>query len=172
MKPQDTEFQIITDSREQKPLTGFKRETVVKGLETGDYSIEEYEECIAIEHKSIKDLIGTCGHQNRERFQRELLRFNDSFDFYCIVVSGRKSDILPACQKLYKTQYRQWLVKKKRGIKCRPPMRPEVRAKSVEGTLRAWRVDFNAHYYFCQTREGATEWIEQQFEYFMRHKGK
>lgn len=170
MKPSEAEFTIVIDSREQKPLSSFNRETVVKGLKTGDYSIEGHEGEFTAEHKSIADLIGTCDRTNRERFKRELQRMVDAGGFYCIVVSGNRSDILPQCEKIYKPQLAAYYAKQKRGFKCRPPMRPDVRAKSVMGTLRALRADFNAHYYFLGDKTTAAEWIEGCMEYFMRHK--
>ena len=171
MKPSETQFKIIVDTREQKPLTDFKRDTVRKKLDTGDYSIEGYEEVITFEHKTIKDLIGTCDVRNRDRFKRELLRM-DTYDFYCIVISGNETDVIKQCNKTYRTQYKAYMAKKKNGIKCRPPMRPEVRAKSVFGTLKALRADFNCHYYFFGNKQLASEWVEEQCEYFMRHKGE
>jgi ERCC4-type nuclease len=170
MKPCETVFKIVQDSREQKPLVAFNRETVRKKLDTGDYSVDGYEDKITFEHKSIKDLIGTCNRTNRDRFKRELQRMADGYQFYCIIVSGNRRDILPQCDKTYKTQLKAYYAKKKRGIQCRPPMRPDVRAKSVIGTLMAWRVDYNVHHYFLGDKVTAAQWIENQMEYFMRHK--
>lgn len=161
---------LVQDTREQLPLTLPHDNVIVKGLKTGDYSIEGFEDVITFEHKSVKDLIGTCGLKNRERFRRELQRMKDGYSFYCIVISGKESDVLPTCEKTYKIQQRDYYAKKNRGIKCRPPMRPEVRALSVMGSLRAFRVDFNAHFYFLGTREKVAEWIVEQAKYFVRHK--
>ena len=178
MKPKETEFVIVVDSREQKPLK-FKRDTITKGLPTADYSIEGYEDTICIELKRVTDLIGTCDGAKRKGspdsrrvvFRRELERMQ-SFQFYAIVIAGTESDVMYECEKLYKTQYKGYMAKKRRGIKCRPPLRPEVRHLSVMGSLRSFRCDFNAHWYFLKSEAKVAEWIEEQFEYFMRHKPK
>jgi ERCC4-type nuclease len=159
---------IIVDTREQKPLEFVT--SIVKGLSTGDYSILGYEDEFTIEHKTIKDLIGTCDYRNRERFRRELGRMQDGYKFYCIVISGNESDIDATCKKLYTTQYKQWIAKTKRGIKCRKPMRPEVRIPSVKGSLKAFRADFNCHYYFLGDKERCAEFIQECAEYYTRHK--
>ena len=160
---------IIVDTREKKPLLFANSE--VHGLKTGDYSVLGYEDLFCVEHKTVKDLIGTCDFKNRERFRRELQRMKDSFDFYCIVISGSESDIDDVCKKLYATQWKQWLAKTKRGIKARKPMRPEVRIPSVKGSLKAFRADFNCHYYFLRNKEDAAGWIQEQAMYYLRNKG-
>ena len=79
-------FTVVVDTREQVPFD-FRsipaRETdgggcvavrtVVKGLATGDYSIEGWENRVVVERKSLTDLYGTLG-RGRERFEREFDR--------------------------------------------------------------------------------------------------
>lgn len=168
MKPEETHFVMVTDSREQKPLS-FLRKSIVKGLKTGDYSVEHYEDKITFEHKSVADIISTCdsgtakSKDNRTRFKKELQRMKDGFDFYCIVISGSADEILPKCRKIRLLQVREG---RKRV------MSPETRAKAVMGSLRAFRVDYNCHFYFLGSRERAASWIVKQCEYFMRHKSE
>jgi DNA excision repair protein ERCC-4 len=65
---------VVFDSREQDPLI-FQNLTSVRGtLYTGDYSILGLEELIAVERKTIPDLVSCCMGENRERFERELHR--------------------------------------------------------------------------------------------------
>jgi len=65
---------IIIDTREQLPFKfGGKVEIVRKGLPTGDYSIVGLEEHVAIERKSLNDLVNCCA-TGRERFMNEVLR--------------------------------------------------------------------------------------------------
>ena len=61
---------IVTDSREQLVLW---KNTEVKKLDFGDYSIADHEQYFAIERKSLPDLMQTLtsGH---DRFKRELER--------------------------------------------------------------------------------------------------
>ena len=82
-------FQIVADQREKKiwDFAGITRRikkrdvpveinVVLKHLKTGDYSIEGMEDVIAIERKSVRDLVQTVS-QHRERFKRELERLSE-----------------------------------------------------------------------------------------------
>jgi ERCC4-type nuclease len=63
----------IVDSREQNPLDLQPLRQVTGTLTTGDYSLRGLESIIAIERKSLPDLL-TCVGQERDRFHREVLR--------------------------------------------------------------------------------------------------
>lgn len=68
----------VVDTREQTPLKlQLKPGEVLKAergnLYTGDYSIKGLENHVAIERKSIDDLMGCIG-KDRERFEREIAR--------------------------------------------------------------------------------------------------
>jgi ERCC4-type nuclease len=63
---------VVIDNREQNPWDNFEPLQCVSGtLQVGDYSIVGLESQIAIERKSLQDLVSCCG-ADRERFQREL----------------------------------------------------------------------------------------------------
>ena len=83
-----SKFVITQDIQEKQPLIFQDVEVEVEHLKTGDYSVKGYQPKFTVEHKTIKDLIGTCGYKNRERFKRELARMRATFDFYAIVISG------------------------------------------------------------------------------------
>ncbi len=63
----------IIDSREQMPLELHPLQTVTGTLTTGDYSVKGLVDVVAIERKSLADLLGCIG-QDRERFDREVQR--------------------------------------------------------------------------------------------------
>jgi ERCC4-type nuclease len=63
----------VIDTREQLPLDLSPLQTVSGTLATGDYSVQGLEHVIAIERKSLSDLLGCVG-QERERFDREVQR--------------------------------------------------------------------------------------------------
>lgn len=73
-------FTIVIDSREQLPWSFDGMDvvvpTVVKGLASGDYSIQGMEDCIACERKSLDDLYGSVTW-GRGRFEREIERMNE-----------------------------------------------------------------------------------------------
>lgn len=84
-------LRIVIDTREQNPF-GFSgdpyRNTVVetRALETGDYSISGLERHVAVERKSLQDLVGCLG-KGRDRFKRELVRAR-ALDAFCVIVEG------------------------------------------------------------------------------------
>ena len=76
-------YRIIVDTREQKPLfTG--KSVVVKKLDTGDYSIEGFEDKIALERKEPLDLFQTLTHGHK-RFKKELERAL-KLDYFALIV--------------------------------------------------------------------------------------
>jgi ERCC4-type nuclease len=63
----------IIDTREQIPLDLSPLKVVTRTLTTGDYSLVGLESVIAIERKSLPDLLSCIG-QSRDRFTREVYR--------------------------------------------------------------------------------------------------
>jgi ERCC4-type nuclease len=66
---------VVIDSREQLPFSFHGRPVAVtvSPLEAGDYSVAGFERKVAVERKSLVDLVGCLGRE-RERFERELVR--------------------------------------------------------------------------------------------------
>lgn len=82
---------VICDTREQTPLK-LDPMAVERGtLATGDYSIKGLEHLIAIERKSLPDLI-MCVGQERERFEKECQRLL-AYETRAIVVEAHWADI-------------------------------------------------------------------------------
>ncbi|MEX0938535.1 MAG: ERCC4 domain-containing protein [Pirellulales bacterium] len=81
----------IVDTREQHPFELAPLASIVAGLTAGDYSILGLEHLVAIERKSLPDLIGCCGVE-RERFERELQRLL-AYPTRCVVVEASWADI-------------------------------------------------------------------------------
>ncbi len=69
-------MKILIDSREQSPFA-FQHEkytgtvTEVGTLDTGDYSLAGLTDRVAVERKSLPDLVACLGRE-RERFEREM----------------------------------------------------------------------------------------------------
>jgi ERCC4-type nuclease len=63
----------VIDSREQLPLDLTPLRTVTGTLTSGDYSVLGLVDVVAIERKSLSDLLGCVG-TDRERFDREVQR--------------------------------------------------------------------------------------------------
>lgn len=84
---------IIIDSREQRPWS-FSPDvrTEVDGLKTGDYSLKGFEEQVAIERKSLDDLVGSLT-QGRRRFMAEMERLLE-IPVRALIVEATTEEIL------------------------------------------------------------------------------
>ena len=86
---------ILVDSREQRPFN-FEHERygvqIQPGtLTVGDYSLRGLEDKVAVERKSLPDLVQCLGRE-RERFERELQR-GQALDAFAVVIEGSWSDL-------------------------------------------------------------------------------
>lgn len=83
-------FTVIVDTREQIPWT-FEVPTIRATLHTGDYSVQGLEHSVAIERKSLADLVGSLT-AGRERFLRECDRLM-TYRYKSIIVEGAAEQI-------------------------------------------------------------------------------
>lgn len=121
---------VVIDTREQKPFTfkgiicdkidggGELIVTTKRGtLRSGDYSLEGFEDSLAVERKSLSDLYSTLS-QGRARFERELARLA-SYRFAAVVIEADWSEVCTA-----------------------PPPRTRFTPKAVFRSIIAWTVRF------------------------------
>jgi len=92
----EIDFTAVIDTREQNPLNLVLKDdmpvkTTISSLYTGDYSIKGLENHVAIERKSLPDLMGCIGQQ-RERFEKEILRLK-AYPVRALVVESTWADI-------------------------------------------------------------------------------
>ena len=89
-------MKVIIDSREQAPFA-FEHEkyagTVpeVGALDTGDYSLSGLTDRVAVERKSLPDLV-TCLGRERDRFEREMQRAA-ALDAFAVVVEASWAEL-------------------------------------------------------------------------------
>ena len=93
---------IIEDTREQTPLTDWPEGVAVESgtLHTGDYSVKGWENCFAIERKSLSDFAGTMlggyeahSEKPKKRFNRELERMRH-YDCAAVIVTATAEEVL------------------------------------------------------------------------------
>ena len=82
---------IVVDTREQLPWEFPQFRTQPGTLDAGDYSVAGLESIVAIERKSLSDLIGCIGGE-RERFERELHRLA-AYPARAVIVEASWSDL-------------------------------------------------------------------------------
>jgi ERCC4-type nuclease len=82
---------VIQDTRERTPLDLTPLIVIQGTLSTGDYSVKGLEDIIAVERKSLADLV-MCVGRERERFDREVLRLQ-AYPVKALVVEAHLADI-------------------------------------------------------------------------------
>lgn len=85
---------ILVDTREQKPLRFPPDLGVDCGAATlpcSDYSVRGFTHLIALERKSVSDLVQTLSH-GRERFENEL-ELMQQYRWRAILIEGRRGDV-------------------------------------------------------------------------------
>jgi ERCC4-type nuclease len=122
---------ILIDTREQRPLR-FPPELEVDcgaaTLPAGDYSVRGFTSLIALERKSVADLIGTLT-KGRERFENELDLLAE-YKWSAILVEGRRGDV-------------------EAGI-----YRSLTTPQSIMGSLRAIWMRWGVPCFWCDSPEG------------------
>lgn len=116
---------IKIDSREQKPYQFENSEVGTLGV--GDYSICGLEDHIAMERKSLDDLIG-CLTKGRERFERELSK-SRGLEYFALIVEASLSDLANG-------QYRS-----------------QMGPKSAIQSLLAFSIRWRLPIFFCENRK-------------------
>jgi len=85
---------IIVDTREQRPWTFENYNVTVTRacLRSGDYSLAGHEHEIALERKSLDDLVQSLSH-GRDRFEREVERLS-AMSFAAVLVEASAQDVV------------------------------------------------------------------------------
>ncbi len=146
-------FPVIADSREQLPYS-FDSAPVYEGtsvtvgkLESGDYSVRGFESMVAVERKSLPDLVQCLGRE-RDRFARELERAR-GLESFAVVIEGTFYDLAHG-------DYRSQLS-------------PHSAVQSISAFMVRWRIPF----VFAGSRaaaEYATWSLLRQFVEGKRHE--
>ena len=136
---------IVIDSREKRPYSFdlWKLDSVRKALPAGDYSLEGYERSIAVERKSLDDLVSSVT-RGRKRFQRELGRLSH-YDAACVVVETDMKNILAG------------------------KFRSRAHPSSIMGSIISMQVDYGIPFLCCSNRRVACLFIKM---FLLRHMKK
>ncbi len=122
---------ILIDSREQQPyqFTQTNIEIQVDTLHIGDYSIMGFTDRIAVERKSLDDLVGCLMGKSRDRFERELQK-GRFLELFVVVVEASMFDI--------------------RSGAYRSNMKPHAVLQSII----AFQIRYGTSFMFCGGRKG------------------
>lgn len=156
--PSETEFTIQVDSREQSPylfdnmtnddgspLWVWRNEV---GLKSGDYSIKDMEDQIAVERKSHIDFLGSIT-KGRDRLMREFERLQE-LERAAIVVECDWNELLRVGHS-----------------------RSQVTPKTIQRTIVSWTQRFpNVHWFLCMDKRHAEITTFQYLNQFWKLKQK
>lgn len=137
-----SDLTIIQDTREKKPLVFHNAGVKIAKLETGDYSLEHFEDKVTIERKSLPDLLQSLSAE-RKRFMSEVQRMRD-FEYAGLVVEVSLADIY-------------------RGV-----WRNAISVESVVGSLQALSAKHGLHVLFACDRAIAALMVEGILYHFLR----
>lgn len=115
-------------------------------LKTGDYSIEGYEDKIAIERKATLDLVASLTH-NRKRFEEELERSMD-LDFFCVIIEGDASNV-------YRGRYSY-----KHNSKAHP--------RAIWETIATFWIRYKAPFVFCSDKYHGSQMAKSLLSKYVR----
>ncbi|OGV47602.1 MAG: hypothetical protein A2017_09985 [Lentisphaerae bacterium GWF2_44_16] len=132
---------IIIDSREQEAYA-FSSPSVRRKLDAGDYSLEGFENKVAVERKTLDDFVNTVlrGH---DRFYQEL-RSLQNYDHACVVIESNLRDLIEG-------NYRSG-----------------VHPNAMLATVIAININFKIPVFFCGDRQAACRFVEEYLKYFYR----
>ena len=126
---------VIIDTREQNEWTFAKLPSEPGSLDTGDYSIRGLEHLIAVERKSLPDLLACVGRE-RDRFKRELQRLR-AYRFRCLIIEATYADL----------ERGEW--------------RSKIQPASVLGSLAAWTAQYSLPIWLAGDHEAAARFAEK-----------
>ena len=126
---------IVVDSREQCPWQFENLPSEPGSLATGDYSVRGLEHLIAVERKSLDDLL-SCVGIHRDRFRRELQRLK-AYRFRALIIEASHADL----------EAGQW--------------RSQLKPSHVLGSLSAWMAQFDLPIWLAGDHEAAARYAER-----------
>jgi DNA excision repair protein ERCC-4 len=127
---------LIEDTREQSgygPL--FTQPYIRQGLAVGDYSVCGLEDRIALERKSLADLVGSFT-SGRTRFEAEFRKAR-SFEYFAVVVEAPLSHVLEG-----RFDHSQ------------------AKPQAIFESMTSWSVKYRTPFFFCETREIAARTVQ------------
>ncbi|MCK6465097.1 MAG: ERCC4 domain-containing protein [Phycisphaerae bacterium] len=137
---------ILIDTREQDPFTFANLPSEPGTLDTGDYSVRGLEHLVAVERKSLDDLLACVGRE-RDRFKRELQRLR-AYRFRLLIVETTAADLE---QGAYPGG----------GEGARPLWRSKLTPAHVLGSLAAWTAQYSLPVWLGGTHDESGRFAER-----------
>ena len=129
------EPKIIVESREQRAWRFENLPSEPGALDTGDYSVVGLTHMVAIERKSLPDLLACVGRE-RDRFKRELQRLR-AYRFRLLIVEASHTDL-------------------EAGL-----WRSQLKPSHVLGSLAAWTAQYSLPVMLVGNHQAGAEFCER-----------
>ena len=142
---------IIIDTREQAPFTFANLPSEPGTLDAGDYSVRGLEHLVAVERKSVDDLLACVGRE-RGRFKRELQRLR-AYRFRLLIVEASAADLAQGVYPLNPSGAHH--------AASRTPWRSKLTAAHVLGSLAAWTAQYTLPVWLGGTHDEAGRFAER-----------
>ena len=136
---------IVVDVREKHPYFFKDTPTIRRWIPTGDYTLDGFDERIAIERKSPEDAYGSVG-QSRDRFEREWGRLSQ-LEYAAVVIEATP-------ESLYTD----------------PPPYSSMHPNSVISTYLAWSIKYGVPVYFAGNRGYGAAMTRRLLHYWWKYK--
>lgn len=135
---------IVIDTREQKMFHLIGYETVIKKLDAGDYSLEGFEDKVAVERKNPSDAYGCVG-SGRKRFTDCLERLA-ALDRAAIVIERSIED-----------------------FDQNPPARTKIDSRMAVGSYISWACKYRIPVFWCVNRAYAERVTVRFLAAYIKH---
>lgn len=142
----DEKLEIVVDTRESKPFKFPNHKTIEEKLDFGDYAVCGKENEIAVERKSLTDLIGSFV-SNFDRVEREFKRAKEKNAYLIVVCEESLATAMAFNHIPYIRRYTK--------------LRPEVLFHNIRELIQK----YNFQFVFCDGVQKATEVTEKIFLY-------
>lgn len=131
---------LVVDSRERKPyeFDGYNQ-VLEKTLETGDYTLDGFEDVFAVERKTLDDLAKSLG-ADRDRFENEIRRAQ-AFHEFAVVIEAPREHVYAFA-----------------GTGNSPHYYSGIYPNSIIGTVEQWPQKYSPlEFYWCGDRDGGEQ---------------
>ncbi len=152
---------LIIDTRERAPFTFANLPSEPGTLDTGDYSVRGLEHLVAVERKSVDDLLACVGRE-RDRFKRELQRLR-AYRFRLLIVEASAADLEQGAypQGEHPLNPSRAASASSGGSGARPRWRSKLTAAHVLGSLAAWTCQYSLPVWLGGTHDESGRFAER-----------
>jgi len=163
---------VIIDQQERIPFIFTRLPTVTQKLRTGDYSLVGLEHRVAVERKSLADLLGCIPDtpRQRQRFEREIMDLVAK-PFHLLVIEATLGMIARGYDYCGFCKAKGIIPGKSGEVRCPQcqghrvvPWRSKVHPNAAYGTLTTWQARYGLRIIFGGRHAECSRYVEDSLE--------